>query len=107
MELLTQEDAKTGTFILYLKNEITNLKTITVKCAYIKINNGIQTLGNFLLNHSIYTRGICKVLSMVFNLSNRLTNLIVFAFILKRYFSSMLWHKFDEDIIMQTQKILL
>ena len=53
------------------------------------------------------TRGIWKVLSMVLYLSNRFTNPIVFVIILKSYLSSMLWHKFHEDIIMQTQKIVL
>ena len=50
------------------------------------------------------TRGIWKVLSMVFYLSNRFTNAIMFGISLKSYLSSMLWHKFHEDIIMQTQK---
>ena len=49
-----------------------------------------------------YTRGIWKVLSMVYYLSNRFTNPIMFGIILKNYSSSMLWHKFHEDIIMQT-----
>ena len=56
---------------------------------------------------SYYTRGTWKVLSMVFYLSNRFTNLFMFGIILKIYLSSMLWHKFHEDIIMQTRKILL
>ena len=54
-----------------------------------------------------YTRGIWKVLSMVFCLSNRFTNPIMFGIILKSYLSSMLWHKFHKHIIMQTRKILL
>ena len=56
---------------------------------------------------AVYTRGIWKVLSMVFYLSNRFTNFIIFGIILKNYLSSMLWHKFHEDIIMQTRTILL
>ena len=52
-------------------------------------------------------RGIWKVLSMVFYLSNRFTNPIMFGIILKKYFSSLLWHKFHEDFIMQTRNILL
>ena len=55
----------------------------------------------------ISTRGIWKVLSMVFYLSNRFTNPITFDIILKNYLSSMFWHKFHEDIIMQTRKMLL
>ena len=58
--------------------------------------------------YSIYntcTRGIWKVLSMVFYLSNRFTNPIMFDIILKNYHSSMLWHKFHGDIIMQTRII--
>ena len=56
----------------------------------------------------IHTRGIWKVLlSMVFYLSNRFTNPIRFDIILKNYLSSMLLHKFHEDIIMQTRQILL
>ena len=54
----------------------------------------------------VCTRGIWKVLSMVFYLSNRFTNPIMFGIILKNYLSSMLWHKFLEDIMMQTRKIL-
>ena len=53
-----------------------------------------------------YTRGNWKVLSMVFYLSSRFTNPIMFDIILKNYLSSMLWHKFHEDIIIQTRKIL-
>ena len=52
-------------------------------------------------------RGIWKVLSMVFNLSNWFTNPIKFGIILKNYLSSMLWHKIRENIVMQTRKILL
>ena len=55
----------------------------------------------------VYTRGIWKVLSMVFYLSNGFTNPIMFGIILKSYLSPMLWHKFHEDIIMQTRTILL
>ena len=54
----------------------------------------------------VHTRGIWQVLSTVFYISNRFTNPIMFGIILKSYFSSMLWHKFNEDIIMQTRKIL-
>ena len=53
------------------------------------------------------TRGIWKVLSMVFYLSNRFTKPIIFGIILKSHLSSMLWHKFHEDNIMQKRKILL
>ena len=51
-----------------------------------------------------YTRGIWKVLSMAFYLSNRFSNPIMFGTIVKRYLSSMLWHHFHVNIIMQTQK---
>ena len=51
-----------------------------------------------------YTRDIWKVLSMVFYLSNRNTNPVMFGIILKSYLFSMFWHKFHEDIIMQTRK---
>ena len=50
------------------------------------------------------TRGIWKVLSMVFYLSSRFTNPIMFGIILISYFSPMLWQKFHEDIITQTRK---
>ena len=53
------------------------------------------------------TRGIWKVLSMVFYLSNRFTKPIMFGIILKSHLSSMLWHKFHEDIIMQKRKKIL
>ena len=43
---------------------------------------------------STITRGIWKVLSMVFYLSNRFTNPIIFGIILKSYLSSMLWQNF-------------
>ena len=52
----------------------------------------------------VCTRGIWKVLRMVFYLSNRFTNPIVFGIIVKSYLSSMLLHSFHEDIIMQTRK---
>ena len=53
------------------------------------------------------TRGIWKVLSMVIYLRNRFTKPIMFGIILKNHLSSMLWHKFHADIMMQTRKILL
>ena len=54
------------------------------------------------------TRGIWKVLCMVFYLSNRFTNPIMFDIILTNHLSSMLWHKlFHEDIMMQTRIISL
>ena len=53
------------------------------------------------------TRGIWKVLSMVFYLSNQFTKTIMFGIILKSHLFSMLWHYFHEDIIMQTREILL
>ena len=53
------------------------------------------------------TRGIWKVLNMVFYLSNRFTNPIMFGTILKSHIFSILWHIFHHDIIMQTRKILL
>ena len=56
---------------------------------------------------SIYPRGIWKILRMLFYLSDLFLNPIMFGIILKSYISSMLWHKYHEDIIMQTQKILL
>ena len=51
--------------------------------------------------------GIWNVLSMVIYLSNRFTNPIMFGTILKSRPFTTLWHKFQEDIIMQTGKILL
>ena len=53
------------------------------------------------------TRGIWKALSMVFYLSNRFTKLTMFGTILKNNLSSVLWHTFHENIILQTRKILL
>ena len=64
-------------------------------------------LFTLVLGLNIHTRGIWKVLSMVFYLSNRFINPIMFGIILKSYLSSMLWHKFHEDIIKQKRKILL
>ena len=58
-------------------------------------------------DHNAHTRGIWKGFSMVFYLSNRFTKPIMFGIILKNHLSSMLWHKFHEDIIMQTRNILL
>ena len=55
-----------------------------------------------LHDNALCMRGIWKVLSMVLYLSNQFTNPIMFGIILKRYLSSMLLHKFHEDIIMQT-----
>ena len=53
------------------------------------------------------SRGIWKVLSMVLYLSNRFTNPIMCGIILKSYLSSILWHIFNEYIIIQTRKIFL
>ena len=41
---------------------------------------------------------------MVFYLKSRFTNPIMSGIIFKSFLSSMLWHKFHEDIIMQTRK---
>ena len=51
-----------------------------------------------------FTRGIWKVLSMVFYLSNQSANPIMFGIILKKYLSSLLKHEFHEDVMMQTRK---
>ena len=45
--------------------------------------------------------------STEFYLSNRFINPIMFGIILNGYLFSILWHRFHEDIIMQTRKILL
>ena len=58
-------------------------------------------------NKQTLTRVIWEVLSMVFYLRNRFTNPIIIDIILKNYLSSMLWHKFHKDIIMQTRIISL
>ena len=55
------------------------------------------------MKRSVSTRGIWKVLSMVFYLSNRFTKPIKVGIILKSHLFSMLWHKFHEDIIIQTR----
>ena len=52
------------------------------------------------------TRGIWKVLSLVFYLSNQFTHPTMFGINLKSYLSSLLLHKFHEDVMMQTRKIL-
>ena len=59
--------------------------------------------GNLLNNYE----GHLESSSMVLYLSNRFTNPSMFGIILKSQPSSMIWHKFHEVIIMQTQNILL
>ena len=69
-----------------------------------RINSVITKKSWYMSN----TRGISKVHSMFFYLSNRFTNPIVFGIILMCYLSSMLWHKFHEVVIMHyTKKMLL
>ena len=58
-----------------------------------------------LLKHFLIIR--CSKHGTEFYLSNRFINPIIFGIILKSYLFSMVWHKFREDIIMQTRKILL
>ena len=82
-----------------MENESNSLRPFTAKL--LKIPMSTQQ------NQGQYTRGIWKVLSMVLYLSTRFTNPIMFGIILKNYLSSILWHKFHEDIIMQTRKILV
>ena len=85
-----------------LCNLITLYKT---QCLNISCNkNFLQACDRIF---SYFTSGIWKVLSMVFCLSDRITNPFMFGIILTSFLSSMLLHKFHEDIIMQTQKILL
>ena len=76
----------------------------------------ISDIYNLNLNHYIHkvltsmllhTRGIWKVFSMVFYLSNRFTNPVMFGFIWKNYLSPIIWHNFHKDIILQTRKISL
>ena len=73
----------------------------------IKHNKGSKIYPQNQVVLDCITRGIWKVLSMALYLSNRFTNPIMFGIILKSYLSSMLWHNFNEYIIMQTRKILL
>ena len=58
---------------------------------------------HLIIPWSLY-EGIWKVVSMVFYLSNWFTNPIMCGITLKSYLSSISWHKFNEDIIMQIQK---
>ena len=86
-------------------------KYFTANIAYCIQKARVQLpLVSTFYNKSLYaycTRGIWKVLSTVFYLSNRFTKPIMFGIILKSYLSSMLWHKFHEDIFMQTWIVLL
>ena len=79
----------------------------------------ISDIYNLDLNHYIHkvltsmllhTRGIWKDFSMFFfffYLSNRFTNPVMFVFILKSYFSPIIWHNYHKDIILQTRTISL
>ena len=71
------------------------------------IRNNLEKMDPFEIVRTYNTRGIWKVLCMVFYLCNLFTNPIMFGNILQNYLSSMLWYKFLEDSIMQTQIILL
>ena len=71
------------------------LKHLFVKLLYHRMKN------KFISN---LTRGIWNVLSMVFYLSNQFANPIMFDISLKSYLTSMLCHKFREDI-MQTRMV--
>ena len=53
------------------------------------------------------TRGILKVISMVFYLSIRFTNPIMLGIIFKSYISTMFWHKFPEDINADMKNIIV
>ena len=66
-----------------------------------------QTIKMIYSKTHLHTRGIWKVLSMVFYLSKRLTKPIMFGIILKSHLSSMLWHKFNEDIIIAETKNII
>ena len=54
----------------------------------------------------LITRAIWKVRSMVFFLSNRLTNPFMFGSILNSYLSAMSGHRYQDNIVMQTRNIL-
>ena len=60
---------------------------------------------------SVYVKKVMKLLAFIFEqpsyILNRFTNPIMFGIILKSYPSFMLRHNFYEDIMIQTQKILL
>ena len=58
-----------------------------------------------LKNKGHYYEGIWKARSMVFYLSNRFTNPIMCGIMIKSYLSSMLWHLFHEDAIIQRRKM--
>ena len=57
---------------------------------------------SYHMSHSS-TRAIWKVRSMVFFLSNRLTNSSMFGIILNSHLSSMSGHKFHDNVVMQTR----
>ena len=78
------------------------IKRGTLRCVCVPM--GLIVLLVLQIYFCFVTRGIWKVLSMVLYLSNRFTNPIMCGIILKNYLSSMLWHKFNELIIMRTQK---
>ena len=44
---------------------------------------------------------------MVFYFSNRITSPSIFNIILKSYIFFMLWHKFHEDVMVQTRKNII
>ena len=70
-------------------------------------SHSVVSRGKTLYQLIVHTRGIWKVLSMVLYLSNWFTNPMMFGIILKSYLFSMLWHKFNEYIMMQTRKYIL
>ena len=76
-------------------------------CQYLKNPLNIFFFSTANLIQTTNTRGIWKVLSMVFYLSNRFKNPIIFGIILKSYISSMLWDNCHEDIIIQTRKNII
>ena len=51
--------------------------------------------------------GICNVHSMVFYLRKQSTNPFMFGIISNNCSSSMLGHKFNEGVVMQTRNIIL
>ena len=95
-------------FWLFIRNNSKNTSYYIYKVSAIcnlRINKNLVE-GHVQIN-STCTRGIWKVLSMVFLLSNRYIHPIMFGIILKSYLSSMLWQNFHEDIIMLTRKIII
>ena len=92
---------------LWVESSIWNKRISTLyRCPFVPETKTRKSNFMLILSPVYATRAIWKVRSMVFFLSNRLTNPFMFGINLNSYLSSMSGHKYHDNIVMHVRNIL-